>query len=127
MDVSAVYDVVDLVPVSLDVVVECCELWVEDRQNGWTLVCDDVHRFLQQRQPLIYKRCLRGLDDELVDAIKGLPKADGFDEILVPGEPEGRVYDERVQHGIPLPDGTVRNLLETAEKLGIPVPEWLRV
>ena len=65
--------------------------------------------------------------DELVDAIKGLPKADGFEEILVPGEPEGRIYDERVQQGIPLPDGTVRNLLETAEKLGIPVPEWLRV
>lgn len=64
--------------------------------------------------------------DELVDAIKGLPRADGFDEILVPGEPEGRVYDERIQQGIPLPDGTVSNLLETVEKLGISAPDWLR-
>jgi ureidoglycolate dehydrogenase (NAD+) len=63
--------------------------------------------------------------DETIDLIKDLPKADGFDEILVPGEPEDRTYETRTQDGILLPDGTVRNLIEVAEKLGIAVPDWL--
>jgi ureidoglycolate dehydrogenase (NAD+) len=64
--------------------------------------------------------------DELVARVKELPTADGFDEVLVPGEPEDRTYDDRVQNGIPIPDGTARNLVEVAEKLDIPVPEWLQ-
>jgi LDH2 family malate/lactate/ureidoglycolate dehydrogenase len=63
--------------------------------------------------------------DETIDRIKAIEKADGFDEILVPGEPEDQTHETRAQHGIPLPDGTVRNLLDVAEKLGIPAPEWL--
>ena len=64
--------------------------------------------------------------DELVGLVKGLPRADGVDEIFVPGEPEDQAYDTRVEHGIPLPDGTARNLSSVAEKLGIPVPKWLQ-
>ena len=63
--------------------------------------------------------------DETIDLIKAIDKADGFDEILVPGEPEDRTHETRAEQGIPLPDGTVRNLIEVAEKLGISVPEWL--
>jgi ureidoglycolate dehydrogenase (NAD+) len=63
--------------------------------------------------------------DELIDLIKGLPKADGVDEILVPGEIEDRVYAERTKEGIPLPDGTAHNLAEVAQKLGVPMPAWL--
>jgi ureidoglycolate dehydrogenase (NAD+) len=65
--------------------------------------------------------------DALVDAIKRLPKAEGIDEILVPGEPEARVRQQRLQEGIPLPDGTVRNLRSAAEQLGIGMPAWLAV
>jgi LDH2 family malate/lactate/ureidoglycolate dehydrogenase len=60
--------------------------------------------------------------DEMVDLIKGLPKADGVQEILVPGEPEAQTYEQRARCGIPLPDGTVRNLSEVAEKLGVRMP-----
>ncbi len=63
--------------------------------------------------------------DALIDAIKGLPKAEGIDEILVPGEPEIRVRKERLRGGIPLPDGTVANLQSAAEQLSIPTPAWL--
>jgi LDH2 family malate/lactate/ureidoglycolate dehydrogenase len=63
--------------------------------------------------------------DETIDLIKDIEKADGFDEILVPGEPEDRTYETRAENGIPLPDGTVRNLIDVANKLDIPVPEWL--
>ncbi|MGM0400166.1 MAG: Ldh family oxidoreductase [Chloroflexota bacterium] len=63
--------------------------------------------------------------DDLVDGIKGLPKAEDFDEILMPGELEDRVHEERAEEGIPLPEGTVQNLREVAEKLGVEVPEGL--
>jgi len=60
--------------------------------------------------------------DTLIDCLKALPIAEGVDEVLVPGEPEDNCYDERVQHGIPLPDGTIRNLRSVAEKLRIELP-----
>ena len=63
--------------------------------------------------------------DKLVDAVKGLPTADGFDEILVPGEPEDRVYAQRKRDGIPLPQGTVENLRAVASRLEIALPEAL--
>jgi ureidoglycolate dehydrogenase (NAD+) len=63
--------------------------------------------------------------DALIDAIKGLPKAEGIDEILVPGEPEMRVREARAREGIPLPDGTVRNLCAAAAEVGVTVPGWL--
>jgi LDH2 family malate/lactate/ureidoglycolate dehydrogenase len=64
---------------------------------------------------------------DFIKGVKGLPKAEGFDEILVAGEPEDRVYDERVRHGIPLPEGTVRNLREVAEQVGVGLPAGLQM
>ena len=63
--------------------------------------------------------------DNLIDGIKGLPKAEGFKEILVPGEPEEKTYDERIKNGIPLPEGTVRNLTGIAERFKIKLPAAL--
>jgi LDH2 family malate/lactate/ureidoglycolate dehydrogenase len=63
--------------------------------------------------------------DNLITGLKGLPRAQGVSEILVPGEPEDRAYDERIRHGIPLPEGTVHNLQSIAQKLGIPFPPSL--
>jgi ureidoglycolate dehydrogenase (NAD+) len=63
--------------------------------------------------------------DGLIEGIKSLPTADGFDEVLVPGEPEDRVYQERLANGIPLPLGTVENLRTVAAKLDVPLPAGL--
>lgn len=60
--------------------------------------------------------------DGVIAGIKKLPRAENCSEILVPGEIEDRLYDERVEKGIPLPVGTVRNLKKVAERLGIPMP-----
>jgi len=60
--------------------------------------------------------------DNLIDAIKGLPPADGVDEIFVPGEPEIRIYRDRIRNGIPLPEGTVRNLRAVAEEFDVSLP-----
>jgi ureidoglycolate dehydrogenase (NAD+) len=63
--------------------------------------------------------------DAVVDGLKALPRADGCTEILVPGEPEYRTHDERVKNGIPLPEGTIRNLREVAERFKIGMPTGL--
>ena len=63
--------------------------------------------------------------DSLIDGLKALPKAEGFSEIFVPGEPEWRTFDDRSRNGIPLPEGTVRRLRSVAEKFGIKLPPGL--
>ena len=60
--------------------------------------------------------------DSTVERIKALPRAEGVDEIFVPGEPEDRVYQERYRSGIPLPVGTVRNLRAVADRFGLEMP-----
>jgi ureidoglycolate dehydrogenase (NAD+) len=60
--------------------------------------------------------------DAIVEGIKGLPLADGFSEVLVPGELEDRVQAERVTLGIPLPPGTVQKLTAASERFGVPLP-----
>jgi ureidoglycolate dehydrogenase (NAD+) len=57
--------------------------------------------------------------DRLIDQLKALPKADGVDEILMPGEREERFYAERVKTGIPVPPSTIANLRKLAQELGV--------
>ena len=63
--------------------------------------------------------------DELIDAIKGLPKAEGFDEIYVPGEIEANTVAERLKSGIPLPPGALETLREAGIEAGVGLPDWL--
>ncbi len=63
--------------------------------------------------------------DNLIDGLKALPKAQGFSEILMPGELEDRICEERKRDGIPLPRGTVQNLRNAAEKYGAELPTGL--
>jgi ureidoglycolate dehydrogenase (NAD+) len=64
--------------------------------------------------------------DRLIDGVKALPPAEGVSEVLVPGEPEDRSAEARGRDGVPLPEGTVRNLRGVAGRFGIPLPEGLR-
>lgn len=63
--------------------------------------------------------------DATIDALKALPPADGFAGVLMPGEPEFHVYDERSRQGIPLPPGTVQKLRDASARFGIPLPAGL--
>ncbi len=64
--------------------------------------------------------------DELASAIKSLPPAEGFGEVLLPGEPEDRVAARRRQEGIPIPLGTARRLHEVATDLQVSLPAALQ-
>ena len=54
----------------------------------------------------------------LLDYVKQPPYAEGFDEILTPGEPERRRMAER-RDGIPLDDETWRQIAEAAASVGV--------
>lgn len=59
--------------------------------------------------------------DELLRKVKDVPPAAGFDEVLLPGEPEARSAVERRANGIPIPDGVWVEITEAAAKLGVDV------
>ena len=63
--------------------------------------------------------------DRLAEALKTLPRADGIDEIMAPGERGDRVLTERTRDGIPLAPGTWDRLAEVATDLGLSLPETL--
>ena len=58
---------------------------------------------------------------ELKQRVKQVRPAAGFEEVLLPGEPEARSYAERSQSGIPLPDAVWRDLQRLAGEYGIPI------
>lgn len=51
--------------------------------------------------------------DAFVEQLKRTPRAEGVEEILLPGEPEWRCRAQREREGIPLPDGTWKRIQAT--------------
>ena len=60
--------------------------------------------------------------DELVEWVKSSALAPGFDEILVPGEPEARERARRTKDGIPIAEETWRQISEAASRYGVEAP-----
>ncbi|MEM2279901.1 MAG: Ldh family oxidoreductase [Nitrososphaerota archaeon] len=63
--------------------------------------------------------------EEVVKTVKSAKRVGGVDEILLPGEPEERVYRERLEKGVPIDENTIRRLKGLGERLGVPFPEPL--
>ena len=57
--------------------------------------------------------------EETAARIKAVPPAEGFDEVLLPGEPEARSRIARLRDGIPVPDAIWSELVMTADSVGI--------
>ena len=57
--------------------------------------------------------------DQLVSYVKSSKLAEGFTEILIPGEPERSERERREKDGIPVDDVTWRQIRETAERYGV--------
>jgi uncharacterized oxidoreductase len=58
----------------------------------------------------------------LADAVRSCPRAEGVEEILCPGDPERKQRQRRMQDGIPLDEGTWRQLTDAAKLRGVPIP-----
>jgi LDH2 family malate/lactate/ureidoglycolate dehydrogenase len=61
--------------------------------------------------------------DRLIRAMKSTPPATGYSEVLVAGEPELRIEQERAATGIPVGHGTWHALCQVADRLGVAVPQ----
>ena len=57
--------------------------------------------------------------DATIRRIKSVPPAPGVDEVLLPGEPERRTRESRLQEGISMPDSSWKDLQELAAKYGV--------
>lgn len=80
--------------------------------NGVLLIIVDVAQFLPIEE--FYKE-----SDVFIEHVKSSPPAEGFTEILLPGEIEARVKAQRDAEGIFIEDGTWDQIIEWAEKLGV--------
>lgn len=80
--------------------------------NGTMVFAIDVGRFVPMADFM-----------EQVEAfsarLRAAPRAPGFDEILMPGEPEWRSRLQRAEAGIPVPDATHRAIADLAAGLGL--------
>jgi uncharacterized oxidoreductase len=65
-----------------------------------------------------------GSADAVIGRIKAARPAAGFDEVLVPGEPEQRSKARRVAEGISLPENSWETLRKLAAKYGIDVESF---
>lgn len=82
--------------------------------NGMCLVAMDPAAFVAPDE------FRRGVDAYL-SYLRSTPRQDGVSEILIPGEPEERVADERRKTGIPIDDGTWRQLASLAAQLSVDI------
>jgi LDH2 family malate/lactate/ureidoglycolate dehydrogenase len=76
----------------------------------------DVARFLPADE-------FTGRMSALRERAKSARPAAGYDEVLVAGEPEWRIEDERLASGIPISQGIWNTLRDTAARLGVAPPE----
>ncbi len=59
--------------------------------------------------------------EQLIERIKNAPRAGGVDEIFYPGELEARADERHRREGTLIPAGTIEELNNGAEKLGLPL------
>jgi LDH2 family malate/lactate/ureidoglycolate dehydrogenase len=72
----------------------------------------DISRFTDLGE---YQKSVR----HFLDTIKATDPADGFDEVLAPGDFEARNRAHRLEHGVEIPARIQEELQEWNEKLGV--------
>jgi LDH2 family malate/lactate/ureidoglycolate dehydrogenase len=93
---------------------------VGDQSKDFERPQDVGHFFLAMKPNLfISEEDYRTRIDMLIERVRAAPRADGFAEILLPGEPEDRIEAERRRIGIPYAAAEVAALQEEARRAGI--------
>ena len=57
--------------------------------------------------------------------IKAVPPGPGFEEVLLPGEPEARARAKRERDGIPIPEDTWRAVCDVGAELGVNIRRYV--
>ena len=81
----------------------------------------DVGHFFLAMKPNLFvsEEDYRARMDTLVERVRGVPKAQGYDEILMPGEPEARLEAQHRKSGIPYSPHDLAPLHDEAAKAGV--------
>jgi LDH2 family malate/lactate/ureidoglycolate dehydrogenase len=88
----------------------------EERQNsGHFHLAIDPER-------TVGREAFAGVLGGLLDELRAIPPARGFDEVLVAGDPEDRARVERERSGIPVEPVLWERLCELSSALGVSVP-----
>ena len=96
---------------------------IRDMTRDFEAPQDAGHFFLAFRidafmpPPVFHERM-----ETLIERLKALPPAAGFDEVTYPGEREARLESARRKTGIPLPTETISALTKLAERSGLELP-----
>ena len=64
--------------------------------------------------------------EAILARVKQAPPADGFDEVMIPGEPEARLRARRLADGIPLPDAVWAKIGAAARAVGVDAGEVVK-
>jgi LDH2 family malate/lactate/ureidoglycolate dehydrogenase len=97
---------------------------VKNPYTGLTGPQDVGHFFMAIRPDLFLAReDYEARMDSLVERAKGQALAEGFDQILMTGEPELRTHETRELNGIPLTADVVDDLEREAQAVGLAMPE----
>lgn len=99
---------------------------VRNQSRDFTGPTEVGHFFLAIRADLFMPmEEYRARMDTLIERARSCPTADGFEEILIPGEPEQRQREERLRTGIPISASILEDLKREAETLGVAMPDPL--
>jgi LDH2 family malate/lactate/ureidoglycolate dehydrogenase len=92
-------------------------LHIRDRKmnTSHTFIAIDIARFMPLEE-------FQSRMEQLIGGVKATKTAQGYDEVLVAGDPEWRMEAERLREGIPLEDGVWKRLESLAREYGVPMP-----
>lgn len=91
------------------------DITVDRPGNDLAFIVIDVSAFLPREE-------FFGLARRVSLHMKSSPPAEGFREVLLPGEPEFRMAETRRRDGIPVDEGIWNKILDYADSLGVKWP-----
>ncbi|UOQ86970.1 Ldh family oxidoreductase [Gracilibacillus salinarum] len=94
------------------------ENWEDPQNVGHFFITIDINKFIDIQT---FKKRM----DLYIQAIKSEPKAEDVEEILIPGEIETRISEQRKKNGITLPLKVEQELTEIGRKYGVPLEDAL--
>jgi len=102
-------------------------------RNGYVQATQDENHYINMSngafimaincEPFLPLEALKREIGELTEWVKSSPPAEGFDEVLYPGELEARLRKQRQRDGVPLDETTWSEILGLAKEYGIQPPE----
>jgi len=87
---------------------------IPDGTNGACFIVIDISAFLPVER-------FRDLMGEMVAYMKSAPPAQGFEEVMLPGELDWRILAEREVEGIPIEPVTWQQICEVAKEVGVAI------